>query len=593
VKKFILTIIMSILLFSCQTVHQGSLFDVHISYLANRNYKKIAKADENLKLFRGVKQNNLILVREALEDGANPNVTDGFSQSALMWACWNKSEAIVRELVGHNTKKGLKRSRKKLNINAVSRDDFGYSALLCAARAGDLNIFKFLLNNGGKTISDKYGETVLHKAAKSGNYELVDYIISSIRDININENSIFGYTPLFFAVMEGDEDITKLLLAKGADPKKYINISNNSISSLSIAFEKRYYSVFVELLNNLNLPDLDNLLKSNDKLNELNNVEWEVIHEDQYSENYRYLFSINAKRNGERNLYEPKFMEDRDEFYAVIKDENSDIEYIKKIGNKVIYEINKIGKSKSPEDICLLQAINNQRPDVVDYLLDKRFQSDPNYDVLCYSFKKARETNNYIIFDKLVDYFLQGYLYRNVLRAHGKDLVTGQNMLMMIMSDSNYLLKKGEAYINRIVERYSGEGDISISDRNNNSIIYHVVNIEINNDNELIRIKENIFRNILRSFNYIDTIGNKRPIIYTFEKEFYYGADYLLEKYPEEVRRHAASDLINEKIITDLYTANEYLENINEQYIFLRRTIENCITELQEEEKAKQLPFKK
>jgi ankyrin repeat protein len=65
------------------------------------------------------------------------------------------------------------------------------------------------------TQKDDKDNTPLHTAARKGNREIAELLITKGADLNA-QNS-YGYTPLHIAALGGEKEIVALLLAAGAD----------------------------------------------------------------------------------------------------------------------------------------------------------------------------------------------------------------------------------------------------------------------------------------------------------------------------------------------------------------------------------------
>ena len=114
-----------------------------------------------------------------------------------------------------------------------------------AAYLRELEKFKSLLENDTKIDSrDLTDATPLHLTALDGNIELTELLIANGADINAKCK--FGETPLHFAAGGGHKEIVELLLSKGAD----VNATDYQRQSpLSWAKEKGHTEI-VELLVN-------------------------------------------------------------------------------------------------------------------------------------------------------------------------------------------------------------------------------------------------------------------------------------------------------------------------------------------------------
>lgn len=109
---------------------------------------------------------------------------------------------------------------------------FGISIFGCmprlheAAKSGDINAVKELLDNGGNTDErGSNGETALHWAAGGGHNDIVKLLLDRGTDVNaVHSGGFLGgiwnfpyWTPLADAAYSGRSDTVNLLLDKGAD----------------------------------------------------------------------------------------------------------------------------------------------------------------------------------------------------------------------------------------------------------------------------------------------------------------------------------------------------------------------------------------
>jgi len=94
----------------------------------------------------------------------------------------------------------------------------GGHAAYAAALAGNLKIFKFLVQNAPVVVDMKGsdGRTPLGGAAWNGHLNVVNYLLSQPSvDIDSQEND--GSTPLILAAYGNHEKVVQILLQKGAD----------------------------------------------------------------------------------------------------------------------------------------------------------------------------------------------------------------------------------------------------------------------------------------------------------------------------------------------------------------------------------------
>ena len=141
-------------------------------------------------------------MRLLLERGANPNQADNAGATALMWAI--PDEAKVRLLI-----------ERGANVNAVSTLTGRTPLLIAAGRPGAAGIVRLLLEkNADARAKDKVGDTVLFRAALSGDPDIVKLVLD--RDADINAGSQ-GVTPLMEAVVANNGLIADMLIAQGAN----------------------------------------------------------------------------------------------------------------------------------------------------------------------------------------------------------------------------------------------------------------------------------------------------------------------------------------------------------------------------------------
>jgi ankyrin repeat protein len=103
---------------------------------------------------------------------------------------------------------------EKEGIN--NSDKFGRTALWWAARFGDIDGVKRLIDEGADMdIKDIDGESPLHSASRWGHEAITELLLIHGADANVA--SIYGVTPLHLAVREMHGDVIEILLKHGAD----------------------------------------------------------------------------------------------------------------------------------------------------------------------------------------------------------------------------------------------------------------------------------------------------------------------------------------------------------------------------------------
>ena len=197
-----------------------------------------AGADPNLALLRGetplmvaARTGNPEVVEQLLARGARVNALAARGQNALMWAVAQKHANVVKVLLAHGADMHA-RTEVWSQIMAVpphglpeynrSIKHGGDTALMFAARVGDLNSAKILVEAGANVNdADAEGISALVLAAHSGFADLVEFLLDKGADAN---SSAAGFTALHEAIMRRDERIVTALLAHGANPNAPLRV---------------------------------------------------------------------------------------------------------------------------------------------------------------------------------------------------------------------------------------------------------------------------------------------------------------------------------------------------------------------------------
>lgn len=203
-------------------------------------------------LYFVVKNEDAMMVRFLLDNGADPSVTDNDGDSPYKLALQKNMRAILSmiekatiniELDGDDMDaaflkacKGGKRGVaemlvKRGNIDITYVDDDGRSALHYASELGMISLVKFLTEQGADlNYTDKWGQTALHFAASARQREMVRYLLEQGADSTIPDNK--GVLPIHLVTNRGQHDLLKLLLEHGSDP---FVMSNDGESLLMVA----------------------------------------------------------------------------------------------------------------------------------------------------------------------------------------------------------------------------------------------------------------------------------------------------------------------------------------------------------------------
>ncbi|KAA6406686.1 MAG: glycerophosphodiester phosphodiesterase gde1 [Lasallia pustulata] len=109
---------------------------------------------------------------------------------------------------------------------AVRRQMSKSSAILALATKANFVVIVKLLVDAGVDINyqdEQQGETALHVAARCGHTEIASVLLEGSKDQTVNTElteKTFGWTPLFFACVDGHLGVVDLLIDAGADLQK-------------------------------------------------------------------------------------------------------------------------------------------------------------------------------------------------------------------------------------------------------------------------------------------------------------------------------------------------------------------------------------
>ena len=165
-------------------------------------------------------------VRALLAHRADPHAREhAHGQTALMWAAAQGHAEVVRLLLAHGARVD-DRSRVYPQVvsssgNADRSGVFevmqgGHTPLLFAARRGDVASARLLVAAGADVdAAAASGTSPLVVAAHSGHAALAAFLLEAGADPGAADA---GYAALHAAVLRGDPDLVRALLAHGADP---------------------------------------------------------------------------------------------------------------------------------------------------------------------------------------------------------------------------------------------------------------------------------------------------------------------------------------------------------------------------------------
>mgnify|MGYP003642085741 FL=1 len=169
---------------------------------------------------------NAEVVDQLLAAGAQPNLSVVRGQTALMWAAGRGYGDIVASLI-RNGADVHARSESRTQFVKTEKpqdsppdykvwvEDGGNTPLMFAARSGDLRSVQLLLKAGSDVNElSAFGTSPAIMATHSGNTATVSAILEAGAD---PDSDVSGHTALHVAVLRGNNDAVKVLLAHGAN----------------------------------------------------------------------------------------------------------------------------------------------------------------------------------------------------------------------------------------------------------------------------------------------------------------------------------------------------------------------------------------
>jgi ankyrin repeat protein len=224
-----------------EAVSSGSAGMVEALLDAGADAKTLTTDEGESVLMTAARSGSADIVRLLLSRGADVNAREKYKgQTALMWAAAERHPAVVKLLLDHGADwkiRSIDRETKVPRLSAASSISpiarGGFTALLFAAREGDIQTARVMLEGG---VDINYGDvdntTALVVAIMNKQYSLAQFLIDRGADVNVVGG--YGRTALYAIVDIRNEDwsalparktedllptldIVKALLARGAN----------------------------------------------------------------------------------------------------------------------------------------------------------------------------------------------------------------------------------------------------------------------------------------------------------------------------------------------------------------------------------------
>jgi uncharacterized protein len=215
---------------------------------------ELACRDKNgfIPMHQAAKFGHTAVVKDFVSKGVDVNTETKGKHTALHFACMFNRTATVRALLqlgadcsikndqGMNCLFGAMHSGNTDIVNAVLQKESdvnttaynGLTLLTQAAKDGHTAVAELLISKGvDVNAMDFRGSTALHEAAEHDNLEMVQLLLANGATVHIVQQ-LGNETPLLIAVREGYVEITKALIAAGAD---VLHVRPNGYSCLHAA----------------------------------------------------------------------------------------------------------------------------------------------------------------------------------------------------------------------------------------------------------------------------------------------------------------------------------------------------------------------
>jgi ankyrin repeat protein len=188
------------------------------------------REEANQSLVRVAKNGNLRKVKQALEDGADPNLGESQNISILIGVCELGKTKIAEELINHGA-----------HVNYSNGYD---TALISAVEKKHFETARMLVNRGANVNVVVPAGSVLRIAAENGDLRTVKLLVENGAGLEARYEG--RATPFLAAAEAGKLEVVKYLFARGADAKAEMN----GQSAISLAISNGNYKTAEFLINN-------------------------------------------------------------------------------------------------------------------------------------------------------------------------------------------------------------------------------------------------------------------------------------------------------------------------------------------------------
>ncbi|XP_067669979.1 ankyrin-3-like [Haliotis asinina] len=137
--------------------------------------------------------------------GGDVTLVSDHGDSILHVACYGGHVDMVKHIL------------YKYHVNLDTRNQYGRTPVMVAARMGHVSVVDLLLRRGADvSLVNDDGDNLLHVACSGGHLEMVEYVV--LRDlVEINSREHLGITPLMMAAKNGHIKVFDFLVSEECD----------------------------------------------------------------------------------------------------------------------------------------------------------------------------------------------------------------------------------------------------------------------------------------------------------------------------------------------------------------------------------------
>lgn len=186
--------------------------------------KDARSKDGRTAIFRAAANGYPEIVDSLLDAGADSHIR-ALNGETPYDAALEKGHTAVLEILelGNELLTAARRGDLQTVVSSLTKgarvnrcDQYGWTALHCAAFKGHINIMQKLIEYGADIgFEDTEGHTALHCAVEGGKKEAVQFLLGKGAEVNVKTSR--GATPLYMSAAMGYPGISRLLLNRGAD----------------------------------------------------------------------------------------------------------------------------------------------------------------------------------------------------------------------------------------------------------------------------------------------------------------------------------------------------------------------------------------